>query len=128
MKTYDPKPSSKVEAATAATVSAGAEGIRAGSGVGIDCEPVDEVAPSLEAAQPPKPMARVSAKATAAILDILARVSCLKGCEPLDTRKTSANFLEFASNKLGNFIGVQSCALTKVVSNDEKLDAVWEVE
>ena len=92
LNTYDPKPSSKVEASTAVIVSAGAGGIRAGSGVGIVCEPLGEFAPSLEVAQPPKPMARVSAKATAVILDILARLPCLKGSKPLDTRGISKNF------------------------------------
>ena len=98
MKTNAPKPSSKVAASTAVIVSAGAGGIKAGSGVGIACESVGEVAPSVEAAQPPKPMARVSARTVAAILDIFERLPCLKGSEPLDTRGNSKNFLEFASD------------------------------
>ena len=92
MNTYEPKPSSKVAASTATTVSTGAGGINAGSGVGIDCDPVGEVAPSVEVAQPPKPMARVSANTTAVILDILARLPCLNGCVPADTRGISKNF------------------------------------
>lgn len=109
-----------------ASVAAG--GISAGSGVGIDCELPDEFAPSPEEAQPPKPMARVSAKAKVAILDIFERLPCLKGCAPDDTRITFARNLEFASDKLGNLVGVQRSALTQVVTNHEQFDAVWEVE
>jgi lipid-binding SYLF domain-containing protein len=35
--------------------------------------------------------------------------------------------LKLAGYQFGDFVGVQSCALAKVIANHKQFDAVWEI-